>query len=227
MQLFERDVRGMTPTAYALSLKGYAQAACVAIDQAERQVRAMRSGDDGEIAIAAPPLIMTSIVPPAIVRVTEERPMLRVRLVSRPRGLFEDLLEGRVDLVVSMLFDEIPGQGLEKHHLFDDRLVLVMRPGHPLIRRRKVTPQELHAQKWIFAREGNWGQSRLRTYFEQEGLALPLSRIQSHDHLVMKSIIMASDYIGLIAKLGVKQELESGALKCVDLQSAFSIWQPV
>ena len=85
--------------------------------------------------------------------------------------------------------------------------------------RRKIAAKELLNQKWIFARDGNWGQSRLRVYFEQKGLELPRSRIESHDHVVMKSMIMASDHIGLIAKLGVEREISSGLLKCIEINS--------
>ena len=219
VRLFERDPRGMIPTLYASGLRNYAQAVCASLLEAEQQIEALRSGHEGAITIAAPPLIMTSFVPSAVARLSQHRPKLQISLVSQTRNLYADLLDGHVGLVVSMLFDEIPKRGLVKQWLFDDRLVLVMRPDHPLTTLSFVEPKILLNQKWIFARDGNWGQSRLRVYFEQHGLDLPRSRIESHDHVVMKSIIMASDHIGLIAKLGVEREILTGALACIEIDS--------
>ena len=67
-------------------------------------------------------------------------------------NLFTDLLEGRFNLVVAMLYDEIPKQGLSKQWLFDDRLVLAMRPDHPLAKRRKVKPDDLLEREMGFRR---------------------------------------------------------------------------
>ena len=117
-------------------------------------------------------------------------PSSRFASLARNRELFTDLLEGRFNLVVAMLYDEMPKQGLSKQWLFDDRLVLVMRPDHPLAKRRKVKPSDLLEQKWVFADSDTWSHRRLRLYFEQAGLTVPRARIESRNPAVLKSIIM-------------------------------------
>jgi DNA-binding transcriptional LysR family regulator len=221
--LFERGVRGMRPTLYAENLKLYAKAACVGMIEAERQISALRKGAEGEISIAAPPLIMTNLLPGVIARLAQERPRIKIRLVSQNRGLFNDLLEGKFNIAVTMLYNEAPKPGLSKQWLFDDRLALVVGPHHPLAQRKKVTAGELRNQKWIFSHADNWGQRRLQMYFEQFGFDLPEATIESHDHAVMKSLIMASDYVGLIARLGIQRELSAGAVKCIDMDSPLMV----
>ena len=219
VRLFDREARGMKPTFYADSLRGYAKAACVGMAEAESQIASLRNGTEGIITVAGPPLIVTELFPHILVRLSQERPKLQVRVVARNRELFTDLLEGRFNLVVAMLYDEIPKQGLSKQWLFDDRLVLVMRPDHPLAKRRKVKPSDLLEEKWVFADSDTWSHRRLRLYFEQAGLTVPRARIESRNPAVLKSIIMISDHIGMMSKLGVEEEVSKGLLKCIEIDS--------
>ena len=217
--LFERESRGMKPTFFAESLKGYAKAACIGVAEAERQIAALRKGTEGTITIAGPPVIMTELLPEALVRIAQERPRLQVRVVSQNKGLFTELLDGKSSLVIAMLYNEIPKRGLATHWLFDDRLVLAMRPDHPLGRRRKIKPSDLLNQKWVFSENDNWSQRRLKLYFEQDGLALPRAQVETRDPAVTKSFIMISDHIGMLARLGIEREISRGLLKCIEIDS--------
>lgn len=219
VRLFDREARGMKPTFYAGSLRGYAKAACVGMAEAESQIASLRNGTEGIITVAGPPLIVTELLPDVLLRLSQERPKLQVHVVARNRELFTDLLEGRFNLVVAMLYDEIPKQGLSKQWLFDDRLVLVMRPDHPLAKRRKVKPGDLLEQKWVFADSDTWSHRRLQLYFEQAGLAVPRPRIASRNPAVLKNIVMASDHIGMMSRLGVEKEIAKGLLKCIEIDS--------
>jgi DNA-binding transcriptional LysR family regulator len=219
VRLFDREARGMKPTFYADSLRGYAKAACVGMAEAESQIASLRNGTEGIITVAGPPLIVTELLPQVLVKLSQERPKLQVRIVGQNRELFTDLLEGKFNLVVAMLYNELPKEGLSKQWLFDDKLVLIMRPDHPLAKRRKVKPKELLDQKWVFSDSDTWSQRRLRLYFEQAGLTLPRARFESRNPEVLKSIIMMSDHIGMMARLGVEKELSKGLLKAIEIES--------
>lgn len=219
VKLFERDSRGMKPTIFADSLHGYAKAACVGMIEAENRIRALRSGTEGVIRIAAPPLIATELLPQILVGLARERPNLQARVVSQNKALFTDLLEGQFDAVVAMLYDELPVEGLTKQWLFDDRLVLVMRSSHPLARRKKIEPRELLHEKWAVTAGDTWSHRRLRLYFEQNGLPLPKARMESRNPAILKSVISISDHVGIISRLGVEREVASGALKAIELNS--------
>ncbi len=219
VRLFDREARGMKPTFYADSLKGYAKAASISMTEAESQIASLRNGTEGIITVAGPQLIVTELLPQVLARLSQERPKLQVRVVARNKELFAELLDGRYNLVVAMLYNEIPKQGLTKQRLFDDRLVLIMRPDHPLAKRRKVKPADLLDQKWVHTDSDTWSYRRLQLYFEQAGLAVPRARIESRNPAILKSVVMISDHIGMIAKLGVENELASGRLKCIEIDS--------
>lgn len=217
VRLFERVSRGMKPTHFAESLRGYAQAACVGMAEAELRIAALRNGTEGVITVAGPPQITTEFLPRLLVRLADERPKLQVRIFSQNRNLFVDLLDGRFDLVVATLHTEAEEDGLSREWLFDDRLVLVMRAGHPLSQKPNLRPEDLLAERWVFSDSTTWTQRRLRLYFEQAGLPMPLPQMVCRDPFVLKSIVAASDYVSVIARLGVAGEVGRGTLKAIEI----------
>jgi DNA-binding transcriptional LysR family regulator len=219
VRLFERDSRGMKPTLYADSLQGYAKAACAGMAEAEGRIRSLRSGTEGVIRVAAPPLIATEFLPRPLVALSDERPNLKIEVISQNKSLFTDLLEGQFNIVVAMLYDELPWEGLTKHWLFDDRLVLAMRAEHPMARRKNLRLADLLEEKWVFTAGDTWSNRRVRLYFEQSGLPLPRARMESRNPAILKAVIASSDHVGIISRLGVERELKSGALISLDLDS--------
>jgi DNA-binding transcriptional LysR family regulator len=205
VRLFERDSRGMKPTLYADSLQGYAKAACAGMVEAEGRIRSLRSGTEGVLKVAAPPLIATEFLPRSLIPLSNERPNLKVEVISQNKNLFVDLLEGQFNIVVAMLYEELPWEGLSKHWLF--------------AKRKGLRIADLLEEKWVFTSGDTWSNRRVRLYFEQNGMTQPRTRIESRNPAVLKSIISISDHVGIISRLGVERELEAGALKAVELDS--------
>ncbi|MDH7799714.1 MULTISPECIES: LysR family transcriptional regulator [unclassified Beijerinckia] len=219
VKLFERVSRGMKPTFYAQSLQGYAKAACVGMAEAQSRIASLRNGTEGLITVAAPPQIATELLPRLLVRLARERPKLHVRIVSQNKDLFLDLLDGHFDVVIAMMYNEFPNEGLEREWLFDDKLVLAMRADHPLSEKANLRPEDLLDQKWVFADSNTWNQHRLRLYFEQLGLPVPVAQMECRDPAVLKAVVSTSDYISVIANLGIEREVKRGVLRAMEIPS--------
>lgn len=221
VKLFERKARGMEATSYADSLRAYAQSACVGMTQAVKEINALRNGTEGVITVAGPPMIASELLPDVLVRLAAERPNLQLRVVSQNQELFTSLLAGKFTLVVAMLYNEMPKIGLTKRWLFDDKLVLVMRPDHPAAKLKKIKPQDLLGYKWAFSDNDTWHRRRLELYFEQFGLGMPRASLESREPAILKAAIMKSDHVGVLARIGVERELEQGLLTAIEIDSPF------
>ena len=221
VKLFERKARGMEATSYADSLRAYAQSACVGMTQAVKEINALRNGTEGVVTVAGPPMIASELLPEVVVRLAAERPNLQLRVVSQNQELFTSLLAGKFTLVVAMLYNEMPKIGLTKRWLFDDKLVLVMRPDHPAAKLKKIKPQDLLGYKWAFSDNDTWHRRRLELYFEQFGLGMPRASLESREPAILKAAIMKSDHVGVLAKIGVEREVEQGLLTAIEIDSPF------
>ena len=92
--------------------------------------------------------------PALIARCAAEAPGVRLRFVPKPDKDSTPLREGAVDLETGVV-DETTGPELRTQALFRDRLVGVVRMGHPLCKGR-ITPSRYAAGKHILvSREGN------------------------------------------------------------------------
>jgi DNA-binding transcriptional LysR family regulator len=221
VKLFTREARGMRATVFAESLREYAQSACVGMTQLLIEINAIKSGATGVVTVAGPPIIALDLFPEAIIRLSKDRPNVQIRVVVEVDSLYTSLLAGKFDLVVATLSHEIPKFGLETQALFEDRLVVVTRAGHPLTRRRKVGLQDLLASSWIFPDEGSLHRSRLEMLFQAAGLPLPQPVIECRSPELVKAAIINTDYIGLLAKMGLRAELDARTLCAIEIESPF------
>ena len=149
--LFERQPRGVTPTAAGRALMAHGQTVQAVTMRAERQLAAEITSHVTELAIGIVPQI--SIVPTARALAalhTIERPPRVVTNVGPVDQLIGALREGELDLVIG----SIPADdaGLIATPLFDDRPVIAVRAGHPLLAEGSGNdPDALAGYPWVMA----------------------------------------------------------------------------
>jgi DNA-binding transcriptional LysR family regulator len=209
----------MTLTQFGEILRPYAQTAMLSLDQAARQIEVLRKGTTASITIAAAPLLASQLFPPAVIAFKKKRSAAQVRIVAQSRGLIEGLLAGDYDVAVTVLEDSIAAKGLTQHFLFNDRLVLTCRADHPLLKKKRVTPQDLMQCKWVHSESQTWHHRRLERYFEEAGLTIPPATIQSRAPTILKGIISCSDHVAVMTRLGVEPEVAAGTLGVIELRS--------
>ncbi|HWG05341.1 MAG TPA: LysR family transcriptional regulator, partial [Beijerinckiaceae bacterium] len=206
VSLFVRGARGMHPTVFADSLQAYAQAASVGMAQAVSQIKALKSGTEGIVTIAAPPIIGSELFPDALIKLTNERPNLRLRVVLQGNDLFASLLAGRYDLIVATLYSEIPPTGLLWRQLFIDRMVAITRPNHALASRGKMSFADLREYPWAVADGESRHRRRLEHFFAAAGLQPPQAAIECSTPSLVRALVMRSDYVGIVAKCGTEAD---------------------
>jgi DNA-binding transcriptional LysR family regulator len=215
--LFYRDARGMRPTVYGECMRAHAQAVTISVAQALEEIEALKAGSQGVLNVAAPPLIATEIVADAVTRLLLDKPRLQVRVFTYATDMVPGLLAGEFDFIVNVVTRE-PPLGIEQKHLFDDRLVVLARKGHPITRLRKILPRDVQPLDWILPIHPNLHRRRLESLFEAEGLPPPRPIIECIDTAFMRRAVRQSDHLAVIAKIGVP---DARGLTMIELQSPF------
>jgi DNA-binding transcriptional LysR family regulator len=112
------------------------------VDQAVTAIHDWKELKGGAVRIAAPQLMACTLMPEVVAAFAEEHPLVRVQIVdSWESGVIPQVIAGEVDLGIGAERDVPPE--LEAAKLFDMPIMVVMRRGHPLMKRTQVSWEDL------------------------------------------------------------------------------------
>ncbi|WP_018698532.1 LysR family transcriptional regulator [Amorphus coralli] len=183
------------------------------IDAAWDEIRELEGAYDGRVMVATLPLVRTRIIPTAVVALTEKRPQADIEIVDGPYDtLVQDLANGRVDMLVGALREDLPRRDLAQEPLFTDDLSVVARAGHPLARKR-LTPAMLGRFPWVLPREG----TPSRTMFERLAKGFDagwngVGIVETGSLVALRGILMQSDRLTILSRRQILFEEEAGFL---------------
>lgn len=169
-RLFDRTTRRVSLTEAGRAFADGALAGLAEIDRAAETVRDLGELRRGQVRIAAPPLLCTTVLPRLVRRVAEEHPTLVVKIEDiGPEVVIEQIRNGRCDLGVGTFSGQ--DADIESQTALRDQLMIFVDPDHDFAGRDKVGWSELRDQPLItLTRRSN---IRLLTEIgaEQAGLA--------------------------------------------------------
>ena len=178
LPLFERTSLGMTPTQAGLIFAGRAKRIRLEYEDAMKEMRALKSGEQGILRIGYTPSIPTGPIVSASRQLMRERPVAQLRVSRRfARELVDMVTEGSLDLAIVPL----PETHLADFHvwkLFSDRLAVMADESHPLHRCRNLTLNDMVNQEWLLPGSQFTLRRQIEDAFCQKGLRQPTLRIE-------------------------------------------------
>ena len=130
--LFDRSRRNLFLTPSGELFQRYASTSFTALRQG---IDSLGSAQADEIVkVGALPTVSARILPPSVQRFSEQHLPARARIITGPNAYLLSLLRmGDVDLVIGRMADPDAMTGLAFEHLYSEKVVFVVRPGHPLL----------------------------------------------------------------------------------------------
>ncbi len=193
-QLLERTASGVALTPAGRRLAQRAQVAQVALDDAAREIRDTHEGRRGIVRVAVGftlwPLVADSLIP----RLQIDRPAAVLDLNVMPvEQIVQTLMDGEYDFGVCVLPQELP-DGLASRKLLTDRLVPVVRTGHPLTGGR-VEPAQLLEYPWIGVHSRTATHSAIVDAFNRLGLTAPKYSVRTQSFEVALATVERTDFV--------------------------------
>jgi len=214
VSLFERRTRRMVATAEGLRLLETAQRVLDDLRAVEHELVEFREGQRGLIRLATGCYTCYHWLPRLLAAFAESWPGVDLEL--RPDATQDPvkaLLEGRLDLAV--MLQPVDDPRLEQERLFDDELVAVMAPGHPLAGRRHLEAEHFRDQVVIIHSQPE------ETYVLQRMLVpagVPPRRVlQLHLTEAVIESVAAGLGVATLARWVVAPELRAGRLSAARL----------
>src|ERR1700761_4089314 len=219
VQLLARGRFGAIPTAFGLALVRHADSIDAELRSASQEIEALRVARSGHTRIGCGPSEATRLLPMALGRLRTTAPGIRVTIHY---GLNEALMpmvkHGEVDFALSSIPGRCPDPDLKQVRLHEDRAAVIASRGHPLLDLREpLTAIHLVDYPWILARKNELERVALDQLFADAGAAPPQDAIETTSAVLMKTMVMQSDFLTFLPRELVYWEERSGLLSALTL----------
>ncbi|MCZ7642054.1 MAG: LysR substrate-binding domain-containing protein [Pseudorhodoplanes sp.] len=189
---------------------------------AGEEVRDLKEGFGGRVAVGSLLAASARLLPEAIARLRRARPKVSVHVVEGTNDVLMPALRiGELDLVVGRLSEFRERAALRQEVLYDEITCLVVRPGHPLLQRPEVALADTLEWDFILPRPETTLRRQLEKAFHDEGLEPPPARVESVSVLTNRHLAMETDAISVWPHQVVRRDLLDGLLVRLPLQ----LWQ--
>ena len=144
LKLFERSSGAARPTTYGAFVAQRAETLLHGVALLSRDLEQLARGEQGRIRIAAGPATRLKPLPELMRRLATRFPRLHIETIFETGpGVMNALHDGRVDLAFGYSEHAARYGDLIRKKLFEDPIILVARPNHPLLSKADVGPEEL------------------------------------------------------------------------------------
>jgi LysR family transcriptional regulator of gallate degradation len=185
------------------------------LDQAREEIKLDLGNRQGQVVVGCLPPTRTRLVPGAILALISEYPDVKVRVIDGIfPALFAMLMHGEMDILVGTLRNPLP-EGTNAEIMLYDRVSIVVRPEHPLMRQDVVTLDDCLRYDWILPNSP----APLRQFFDKvvqsHGSNFPVRYAEVDSVMVGRSLLCNSDRIAILSYFQVEQEVRWGRLSTV------------
>lgn len=213
-RLFERKPRGVSPTDAGRILLRHASIGLRAIQEGLNNLESEQEGEVPVLLVGALPNVAATVLPPTLLRLAMAMPQARVTVRTGSNAqLIAALRQGTLDLVLGRLAEPSDMQGLTFEHLYTEPLVLAVRAGHTLARRRALEPLLLRQHRLVLPDAGTRVREAANRFFVASGMGLPVCTIETIDLSFGRSYVLQSDAVWFVPLGAVEEDLRAGSLR--------------
>jgi DNA-binding transcriptional LysR family regulator len=227
VKLFQRSNRGLEPTPYGEIFARHAKIVLAQLRHAAEELESLRAGYSGKVTVGTLLAASASILPDAIARLKKQRPGVAISVVVGTYDiLVPALLAGDLDMVLGRLPDEGRSRALVYEEFYAEPICVVVRRGHPLSRKRRLSLRDLANEAWLLPLPETALRRQIERAFVEAGAPLPRNLIESVSILTNRALLRKSDCIGVMPYHVALDDVEQGLLSILPVKLK-SIESPV
>lgn len=199
--LFERSTRGTEPTPAGVSMVRFARSVLAGYERTRDEIAAQASGASGRTSVGAMVVATPVLLSAALGLLKAQSPATTVLVEEGDlTRLLPRLRLGELDLFVGRLEPGYAAPDLETEALYEEPMQAVVRPGHALARRRKVTWAELAGRPCVMPPPWASLRVKLDQQFFAHGMQPPADIVETASFLTQLSVMQERDAVAFMAR---------------------------
>jgi LysR family transcriptional regulator of gallate degradation len=167
----------------------------------------------GRLVVGTLPFSTTMLLAPAVEQLLHREPGVELVLID---GTFDALVaqlrNAELDCIVGALRHAPPHADLQQECLFDDRLAVVARAGHPFATRKRIAWSALHKAQWVMPMPDTPAQRAFDHMVHATGLPVPTAQLRANSAMLMQALLQDSDRLALMSPRQMAREIAAGLL---------------
>lgn len=216
--LMERE-RPLRLTAQGELLLRYAERVLGDSLRTGKEMEALRAGSSGLLRVGVLRAVAPLLVPRAILRCREEAPRLQIRLYEDSLdNLLPALHRHELDCVIGRLHGQALGREFHSEALYEEPVLAVVRPGHPLLKEKRLTLARAAQYPWILPLPGTPMRSRLEAEFAAADTRLPVEQVESVSLMINETLLHESDMVSVVSQQLAHHYATTGTLATLSLR---------
>jgi len=214
--LFERQRRGVTPTAAGLALVHHARLVTQQLEAMRGELGGFAKGLRGRVRMLSNTAATLEFLPPLLGRFLAAHPQVDVEIEERPSPeIVRGVARGRAE--IGIVADAVDAAAeLETFPFAEDRLVLVTPVAHPLAGKRRMAFKDTLSHDFVGLSAGSALQEHLDSHSARVGTALRLRvRLPGFDALCQ--VVESGIGIAVVSHTAAQRCRKSMAIRAVPL----------
>jgi LysR family transcriptional regulator, regulator for genes of the gallate degradation pathway len=219
VSLFRRTARGVMPTQLGAVLALHVRRSLNELRIAEDEISFLKDAARGSVAVGSLSVGRARLLPGAITALLARFPNLSV---TTEEGTFEHLAArlraGAIDFILGALRPLEQTVGFTRTIIAHDTMSAVVRSGHPLLRRRRISAEDLRSAGWVLPPLGAPTRELVEASFAQRHLGRPLVKVETADLAVTFGIVMQSDMVTAVSEHQFHLDLVAAGLQVLPIE---------
>lgn len=214
--LFERQPRGMRPSAAGELLAAHALRGALEAERVVSDIQGLQGLQRGRVRIACSDGFAIEFVPRAIMAFRERHPGIQFDLrAEEPMRVTEAVLRGDVD--IGLTYSRAAVQGIRVAYQQRGSVFAIMRPDHPLAKFNSVTLAQMHPFPIALSGPDNTVRQLFDMGCSQRGLVFePVLVSNRFDGLL--SFVLQGGGLGIAGEITVRERVQRGELHAAEIR---------
>lgn len=222
VKLFNRTNRGVVPTVFGETLIRHGKLIFAQISNAAQELDDLNEGNAGRVVVGTLMAASTNLIPAAIEILLADRPNVAVKISEGTNEvLMPGLLSGEIDMVVGRLPSHRHRTKIRQEKLFEDRILAIVGPSHPLAGKSGISFAQTKPFGWILPTLDTTLRRQVDHFFIGQQQYVPPVTIESVSYLTNRALLLSRDLIGFMPAEVVAKDIADGHLAPLDWMVPF------
>lgn len=213
--LFERQARGVVPTAMGIAFERRARSVQNELTLARDEINQLQGQTHGSVCVAISMAPHMALLPYALKQFRIRYPNVYLDIIDAVFPMVSARLsDATIDCYIGPPPERLP-EGMVNEKLFDNTRVILGRKGHPLGAAKSL--RELADAEWISTSITASAEHELGPLFQQHRLPPPKIILQSHAALTLIVSLINSDLLAMLPVQWTEFALTRDALQSINV----------